>query len=221
MSWDAIQSEELASVPARLERIADQPDWHRVFGATDHCYILNNPLSEAEILAFETVHQVSLPPDYRYFLRYLGNGGAGPDYGIFSLGTWEGDKSWVGNDWLVGKLAEPFPHTTAWNPVPFDPEKDEPDDSILDEIGEEYFATKHVNGSMPIGTIGCGIWFILIVAGPEYGSVWIDRRVDWRGLSRVHPTFSSWYLQWLSDAEKAVGLPPMKFGSVPNHEASP
>jgi hypothetical protein len=209
MTEEALQFEELASVPARLERIANQPDWNRVFGATDHCYILNNPLSETEILAFEGVHQVSLPTDYRFFLRYLGNGGAGPDYGIFGLGTWEEDKTWVGEDWLVGKLAEPFPHSTIWNPVPFDPDKDDPGDDILDGIEEEYFASRFVNGSIPISTLGCGIWYRLIVAGPEYGHVWLDRRVDWRGLLPVQQTecgFSQWYLKWLSEAEQAVGL---------------
>ena len=206
MPLRSLQPEELAGVPARLERISNQPDWHRVFGATDHCYILNNPLSEIEILAFEDMNKVSLPADYRFFLRNVGNGGAGPDYGIFNLGTWEGGKTWAGEDWLVGKLDEPFPYSTAWNPVPFDPERDDPDDDILDAIEDEYFATKHIDGSIPISTQGCRKWYRLVVAGPAYGQIWLDRLVDWRGLSPVQQSFSGWYLDWLSEAERTVGL---------------
>jgi hypothetical protein len=54
-----------------------------VFGVIGHHFVLNPPLTEAEVVAFEQGHQVRLPPDYRHFLTSIGNGGAGPYYGVF------------------------------------------------------------------------------------------------------------------------------------------
>lgn len=57
----------------------------RVFGAASHRYELNPTLSESDIREFEAKHDVSLPPDYRWFLEEVSNGGAGPSYGILPL----------------------------------------------------------------------------------------------------------------------------------------
>jgi hypothetical protein len=205
---------DLAIVRGRLERCAEHGSRDRI-----HAAVLNDPISEAEVAAFEAIHRVSLPADYRFFLLNVGNGGAGPDYGIAKLGTWDSGtpekvKPWSDDDWLVGKLAMPFPHVVAWNPVPFDPEKDDPEDDVLDQIETDYLALEHVNGAMPICDHGCNIATWLVVAGPEYGHLWLDRRVDWRGLSPVQQpgservTFSQWYLAWLAKLESQLGITP-------------
>ncbi|HWY33924.1 MAG TPA: SMI1/KNR4 family protein, partial [Nitrosopumilaceae archaeon] len=56
-----------------------------VFGAFMHKYELNAPLAEESILKFERKYSVQLPPDYRNFLLVIGNGGAGPYYGMETL----------------------------------------------------------------------------------------------------------------------------------------
>jgi len=48
-----------------------------------HGFNLNPPLSEKVIVQFELDHGISLPQDYRNFLASIGNGGAGPFYGVF------------------------------------------------------------------------------------------------------------------------------------------
>lgn len=57
-----------------------------VFGADWHQFVLNRPLPEEELTSFEQRHRISLPGDYRDFINKIGNGGAGPYYGVFPLG---------------------------------------------------------------------------------------------------------------------------------------
>jgi uncharacterized protein (TIGR02996 family) len=45
----------------------------------------NPTLSEAELFAFEAEYRVTLPEDYRLFLREVGNGGLGPGRGLLRL----------------------------------------------------------------------------------------------------------------------------------------
>jgi hypothetical protein len=90
----------------------------RVFGADDHGFRLNPPLPEADVIAFENVHNVSLPHDSRQFLTDVGNGGAGPFYGVFPLGKMDenfGLGTWQEDDGFVGVLSEPFPLREDWN----------------------------------------------------------------------------------------------------------
>jgi hypothetical protein len=86
------------------------------FGANGHHFTLNPPLVETEVLAFERQHVITLPAAYRRFLIELGNGGAGPYYGVNPLGAMDGAfggvAPWGG---FVGLLAEPFAFREAWN----------------------------------------------------------------------------------------------------------
>ncbi len=42
-------------------------------------------LTEAQLEAFEAAYGVTLPAEYRWFLRELGDGGPGPAYGLLAL----------------------------------------------------------------------------------------------------------------------------------------
>ena len=76
----------------------------RVFGADSHNFRVNPILSEADVLAFEQGHLVTLPEDFRHFLINVGNGGAGPFYGVFPLGEMDGPfgyRKWQEGDGVV------------------------------------------------------------------------------------------------------------------------
>lgn len=55
----------------------------KYFGSKQHKYCLNMPATLNEVKQFEESIGVELPEDYRNFLLYVGNGGAGPFYGVF------------------------------------------------------------------------------------------------------------------------------------------
>ena len=198
-----------------------------VFGANGHRYILNPPIDASIVLDFERLHCVQLPADYRQFITRIGNGGAGPYYGVFKFG--EHDEAWGHRDWdgghLTGNFARPFPHTTAWNlPREFwmarpqadlDTPEDEEDrlweewDKILDR---DYWNPSLVDGAIPICHLGCAIRHWLVINGPQRSFIWNDDRANEGGLSPVidklgnQQTFTEWYLGWLNDALETVKI---------------
>ncbi|GAA4597944.1 hypothetical protein GCM10023194_74160 [Planotetraspora phitsanulokensis] len=68
-----------------LATIAAADPEHERFGAKRHRYALGPILAEAEIDPFEAEHGVTLPEAYREFLTVVGDGGAGPHPGMFTL----------------------------------------------------------------------------------------------------------------------------------------
>ena len=189
------------------------------FGVRAHQYKLYQPLAEFDIAAFECTHGVTLPDDYRHFITQIGNGGAGPYYGLFPFGyqddihgycTWE-------NGYMVGDLSAEFPHQNKWNlpdafwqkmpdPAPdvSEAEEDRMMEAWDDELDEHYWNPKVMNGAIPICHLGCALRQWLVINGPQKGYVWADNRVDHTGISPlqddkgIQMTFSDWYMSWLS-----------------------
>src|SRR5262245_3442429 len=107
----------LSRVKTMLAHLADADREHAVFGSSSHRYILHPPLTEAKVAAFERAHAIRLPEDYRAFVTRLGNGGAGPFYGVFRLGEMDGgikQRRWKTGA-IVGRPGHPFPHVEPWN----------------------------------------------------------------------------------------------------------
>jgi hypothetical protein len=211
-------------MPLDVERITKSVTTLResqstIFGASSHRFLLNDKLTETEVEAFERLHKVRLPSDYRNFLKLIGNGGAGPFYGVFRLGTMD-DPGFSPGNWRdeVGILSEPFPYETE----PSDP-IGKPTDEIF-VVGPEgyrrmvrdlgdwknyddcawYWAP--LNGAIPICHVGCGYLFWLVLTGSQAGRMWHDGRAAALGLEPVlrgngsAVTFATWYEEWLNGA---------------------
>lgn len=114
----------------------------RVFGSEVHRHRPATTLSEAEIAAFEAAHGIRLPDDYRAYLHDVGNGGAGPYYGIMPLAVFDGPPG------------TPFPYSET---MPFEGD-------ALPEDG--------LPGVVELAHHGCGMASCLVVCGPAYGTVW-------------------------------------------------
>jgi len=198
------------------------------FGARSHNYDLLPPLSPTVVDDFERRHGVLLPEDYRYFVTEIGNGGAGPDYGLFPFGQQDdgyGFEPWESGH-LIGDVSKPFPHVGAWNqPESFwEPRNSIPsgipaeeEDRLMaewDKIdNEHYWNPAIMNGAIPICHRGCALRQWLVVNGPQRGFVWNDFRADEGGVEPLcdkqtgRPmTFSDWYMSWLNDAVEECGL---------------
>src|SRR5688572_19502657 len=69
----------------KIEQLRSRDAAFELFGASTHRYKFNPPLQPEQVAAFEASHAVRLPEDYRDFILNVGNGGAGPCYGIYPL----------------------------------------------------------------------------------------------------------------------------------------
>ncbi|MBN9392978.1 MAG: SMI1/KNR4 family protein [Chloroflexi bacterium] len=159
------------------------------FAFFDHQLAMNPPLPLDKLLEFEQTYQLKLPEGYRRFLLEVGNGGAGPYYGILPLEYWAEafSPSWIENSrfdkmgHLLGEC-DAHPH----------PGKDygvnEEDDYFL-----EWF-----KGTITLCDQGCNYHSLLVVRGKEQG------RVCYRGMMyepyyMPDPDFLSWYERWLDE----------------------
>ena len=153
---------------AKLTALAVKDKAHRVFGASGHRYRLAPKLSEREVASVERQFGVTLPDDYRTFLLELGAGG-------------------------LPAMSRRFPHTKKWNirypkAQPRDPDELcwQKRDAWNDAV---YWSPKHTTGAICICHEGCAIRDWLVVTGKGRGGIWLDERVDDRGLLPRHVTF--------------------------------
>ena len=216
------------SVIERLRNLDRKDKKRQVFGAMGHNYVLNPPLDVSVIEAFELEHGVSLPEDYRQFITEIGNGGAGPAYGVFPFGKHDDChdlRPWEGG-YLVGDVGKPFRFNKAWNVDKkfWDAEPNPPEGTSQDEedllwqewdkiLEAKYWNTSIMDGAIPICHLGCALRQWLVINGDQRGFVWDDMRADNRGIAPVKKkgkrlTFSAWYLDWLREAEQQRGISP-------------
>jgi hypothetical protein len=94
------ETNDIAELSDMLRRLRAADTSFRVFGSEQHRYSFGPTLSESELAAFESTNRIGLPNDYRRFLAMVGDGGAGPFYGLARLNA-------CGRD-----LSRPFPFAT-------------------------------------------------------------------------------------------------------------
>jgi hypothetical protein len=170
-----VASEDISGLGELVKRLRAVDRGFRVFGSKQHQYRLGRALPEAALTAFESAHRVKLPEDYRCFLGCVGNGGAGPFYGIEPLGTFGRD------------LSRPFPLTRAT-------------DQLAEEEVERLGDRDEYPGVLEFCHQGCAIYSYLVVNGPTYGTIWHGREDFYpTGLS-----FSVWYRRWAERALRTL-----------------
>lgn len=68
-----------------VNKLGDVDKDFKVFGSSVHKYKFNEVLSEEEIFQFEQRATFKLPLVLKEFYKNVGNGGAGPSYGLYGL----------------------------------------------------------------------------------------------------------------------------------------
>ena len=147
-------------------------------------------ISLSALVDFEHTHNIELPEGYREFLLNVGNGGAGPFYGLLPLEKW--------NDALWGEIDEPKVENPKVRLLasesPLLPEVEYGDDweEHLDNLEHGAY-----QGAITICEQGCTYYSLLIVTGKARGRVVnIDGDMQPPKFAPF-PDFLSWYDGWL------------------------
>ncbi|MHA1931670.1 MAG: leucine-rich repeat domain-containing protein [Promethearchaeota archaeon] len=153
-----------------------------------HCYILNPPAREEYIERFEKKYKIKLPTEYRAFIKYIGNGGAGPHLGLYSLRDLE--NGLVNNS--LDDLSKEFPAMKV------EPLEDYDND-------EELFRPELTQGTLILTAEGSGYYDLLAITGPKKGTVWFDGRSSDEGFDQIFESFFRWYEFWLDSSIDKIG----------------
>jgi hypothetical protein len=203
----------------RIKRIADKIDRLRaldqdfsVFGSVHHRYELNPPVASELLAAVEAQIGVPLPADYREFITSIGDGGAGPSYGLMRLTENEGQLSYLDAD---------FPYTAdsplrLANDLHLKELSDQIDracegadrgaETAAWEAFNQYvdvFYREVTKGITFLADKGCLSFEVLVLRGQEAGHVWSFDVSDELGAfpltdhSGKPLTFADWYENWL------------------------
>ena len=147
------------------------------------------PLEESDLGAFEKKHQVTLPEDFRDYLLQIGNGGLGPDYGIYPIQSTQSFKG-INQSWVDPK---------AYNAMG--------EDDFGTPFGQTLIKASR-KGILYIGDRGGGFSTFLVITGPNSGEVWYDKTVTDEGFALAADDFLSWYEDWvdrsIEDAKKKM-----------------
>ncbi|KQO18789.1 SMI1/KNR4 family protein [Paenibacillus sp. Leaf72] len=183
---------QLERIKRKLKDAAKVDANHQLFGANSHQYRLHEPLGLEELREFEQKHGIVLPAEYAAFLTNIGNGGAGPYYGIHPLGEKQSIE--------LGRMDKPSsirPELTKeqWKadyPALHD------DSNISDEQYEEEQA-KAFQGLLNIGEQGCTYETMLMITGEHRGKVvYIDLDYQ-KPVVTFEANFLDWYERWLDE----------------------
>lgn len=196
-------TEQISIIKTKLNELTKKDPIFKIFGANSHCYKTNPLLSESEIHDFEIKNQIKLPEGYREFLKQVGNGGAGPYYGLQALQDGLFASLDYKNPNELVELSKEFPCTEPWNA------NVEGMENATEEQYDEIFAKEYANpvlqyGILRLSNYGCGVSLNLIVNGKEYGNIWVDDRTNYNGIypisysdNNLRVNFLQWYEKWL------------------------
>ncbi|GAA1543695.1 hypothetical protein GCM10009827_074280 [Dactylosporangium maewongense] len=175
----------LARISAKLTAARALPSLPPAFGVESHKFVLEPPVPEAAVTAFEERHEVTLPPAYRLFITELGGGGAGPGCELLSFAGACSDARC-----RPGHLAQPSPYLPGPR-YPDDWEQRYEDPPAMDRI--------FLRGTLPIAFHGCTLYTRLVVTGPARGRLF---NLDTDGLGPYvveDADFLAWYERWLDE----------------------
>ena len=178
----------------------------KMFGVADHQYRLGSPVDLAFVRTIEEAYHFRFPEDYVQFITEVGDGGAGPGYGLYPFGYYctevESTKEAKAREIYLrglGRELKLLPIESEWL-EDFCISKDE-----YEKNPEKYFqggkgSVKWENdtpyGFFHLGTYGCWRDFGLITAGERYGQVFIR---DTEGAFELEArNFQEFYQDWLN-----------------------
>ena len=179
--------DDVQSLSRLLQRMQNEDPQFQVFGSTHHRYRFGPPLSESELLEFERLHHITLPADYRFFLRNAGDGGA-----IRSSAPYVAINSGPGPGCGVLPLEEAVEECNPGRPFPLVKSVEVQPFPGIERWGDD----EAYPGVLQLSYVGSAGYDFLVVNGLAYGTMW-GANVDIRNFAPVAPSFEAWYYDWM------------------------
>ncbi len=177
-----------------------------MFGVADHQYRLGSPVDLAFVRTIEEAYHFRFPEDYVQFITEVGDGGAGPGYGLYPFGYYctevESTKEAKAREIYLrglGRELKLLPIESEWL-EDFCISKEEyeknPEKYFRGGKGSFNWDNDTPYGFFHLGTYGCWRDFGLITAGERYGQVFIR---DTEGAFELEArNFQEFYQDWLN-----------------------
>lgn len=185
-----VTPEQILDLKRLVDTLGERDRTYRVFGSGaeqgSHHYLFRPKLTDHQLVEFERQFGVELPRDYRLFLSLIGDGGAGPSYGVVSLA--EASR--------CSDLSTPF----AWS-------AGSAKHSLESE--EEFNLWERRPGCLEICHHGCGYYDLLIVNGATAGWLWQDITAATNEFFPLNKTFYEWYLDWAEEKLRKLDREPL------------
>ena len=175
-----------------------------VFGANRHEWKMNDPISNIVLLNIEKDFNVTFPEEYRRFLLEVGDGGAGPAYGLTPL---RDSLKYFREKSYFDILECEFEHTEFFNDAESMVEADKSNfrGEITDEELDRIFSYSE-SGTIDICDLGCAFYIKLVISGPTRGQVWRDDSATDDGTTPLGMSFLDWYEDWLQTSLTSVSI---------------
>ena len=185
---------QIARIKAKLPIARAADEALKVFAADSHRYKLREPVTEAALLQLEADYGLRFPEPYRRFMREVGNGGAGPFYGVYQLGHGLYDLGDNPQQYLRQPCRlHPDMTDAQWKELT---RAIEVDDDLSDETYELALNELYA-GVMPLGTQGCAITHAMVLNGPFAGRVVYIDPDNYLPHFAYEATMLDWYERWL------------------------
>lgn len=163
-------------------------------GSFIHEYELRECLKEDKIKMYEERFNIVFPEDYKNYLMFISDGGAGPGTGISGIGLLD-----LNNKAGVYTHIEAFKFTSKWDlPENSTPLTEEERKELVDGT---IFITRDLESAR----------YLLVVNGEEKGNMWIDKTEMDGGLEPVKSadgkarvTFLEWFEEWLDESIRSL-----------------
>lgn len=182
-----------------------------LFGTKHHQYRLEPPVPEEFVRDVEEKCGFTLPVDYRRFITEVGDGGAGPSYGIVPFGGfWK--RGYFQENRFAEQRRERWRHSLArpFSVRPMQPE--DPDNYGIcgpkdyEKSPESYFVWVKpedeqeerwpCDGYFGLGDIGCGWGYGVVLNGKHRGRIFTTDHE--KGFALDADSFDAFYSGWLA-----------------------
>ena len=196
------QREEVLAILNAARRIDENCE---MFGASKHRYLLNPPIRKSFVRGVEERYGFKLPEDYFDFITEVGDGGAGPDYGITPFV----ELVQKGQNTRAEAYAADYRRSLAKEFTPRSMRTDEVDEYAIvtkeyyEKNPEQYFVYDKfdddnlciTNGFFVLGTHGCQWDFGMVVSGERRGQIFDMDNEGAYGFAAY--SFAEFYQNWL------------------------